>query len=193
GSTRSVVANMPFSAISWRRFQRITVLVLIVAPGCRCGSVDPTKRRLQGLGLEIIGHRGVDLGGRRIIKKKLFGDEPFGITELDQVGDVGVPQAVQGEVFWQTGLPTQEREPLVHRLRRHPLPAPGQPQLLTRSGTQQGSGLLDPLAQSVDHPIELRDGQYGATPRGAAGWISRNGRGRRRTFPTPASAGSDAD
>lgn len=72
---------------------------------------------------------------------------------------------MQGEVLRQTGLRPQVGESLVHLLGRHPLPTLSQPQLLTAAGTQKRPGLIDPLAQSVDHPVELGNGQHRATPR----------------------------
>jgi hypothetical protein len=76
----------------------------------------------------------------------LLGDEPLGVAELDQVGDVGVPQAMQGEVSRQPGTLAQEREPAIHRLQCHSLATLGQPQLAALPRSQQRSGLLDPLA-----------------------------------------------
>ena len=98
----------------------------------------------------------------------LFGDEPLRITELDQMGDIGVPQAVQGELGRQSRLHPCDGESPIHGLGRHAPSTLGQPELLTVPGAEEWAAVVDPLAQSVDHPVELRNGEHGATPGRAA-------------------------
>ena len=112
--------------------------------------------------LEVVAHRGVDRRGRRVGVADLFLDETLGVAELDQVGDVGVAEAVQGEHGVQSGLGAQPVEPFVEVLERDPIQPLGDPQRRMVTGIEQGSGLFDPLAQAVDGPVELGDGQHRA-------------------------------
>src|ERR1035437_9531438 len=130
---------------------------------------DPVESISQDPGLVVRRHRGVDLGGRRIIKNKLLLDEQRVNAPLDQMGDIRQPEGGRREARGQTCVAARTSERRTYAVLAHPGAAFGGPEPTVTVTDGVWPDIAYPLGHDLGRPAHHREHAAPTGSRSVAG------------------------